>query len=168
MTAAARRRRPAPVADDAPPPEGVYLHPGDLVASAEPLALTTILGSCVGVCLYDAESGVGGMNHFLLPDSQGQGRPTARFGDVAMERLLAAVINAGARRSALRAHVFGGACVLAAFYGPGTHLGERNVRVALRFLEQEGIPVVERCTGGRRGRKLLFHTAGGAVQVREI
>ena len=152
----------------AAPPQTVYLHPGEVVASARPAVLSTILGSCVAVCLFDAKHGVGGMNHFLLPDSAGQARPSARFGDVAMERLLAAVLEAGARRSGLAAHVYGGGCVLAAFCAGGSHLGERNVQAALRFLDDARIPVLQRDTGGRRGRRLHFHTHGGAAQARRI
>ena len=89
-------------------------------------------------------------------------------GDVAMERLLDEVLQAGARRSGLAARVYGGACVLAAFRTGGDHLGDRNVEAALRFLEDERIPVLERDTGGRHGRRLLFHTRGGAAEARRI
>lgn len=150
------------------PAATLYLHPGALAASARPLTVSTILGSCVGVCLFDAGRGVGGMNHFLLPDSAGNARPTARFGDMAMEQLLAEVLGAGARRARLAARVYGGACVLAAFRGPGEHLGDRNVSAALGFLEDERIPVLERDTGGRHGRRIVFHTWDGAAQARRI
>jgi chemotaxis protein CheD len=150
------------------PPGTLYLHPGTLTVSATPLAVSTILGSCVGVCLFDAARGVGGMNHFLLPGSAGSARPTVRFGDLAMERLLAEVLRAGARRAGLAARVYGGACVLAAVRGPGDPLGDRNVAAALRFLEDARIPVLERGTGGRRGRRIVFHTWDGAAEAREI
>jgi chemotaxis protein CheD len=153
----------ASAAAPAAPAATLYLHPGALAASARPLAVSTILGSCVGVCLFDAARGVGGMNHFLLPDSAGNARPTARFGDIAMEQLLAEVLQAGARRSRLAARVYGGACVLAAFRGQGDHLV-----VALRYLEDERIPVLERDTGGRHGRRIVFHTWDGAAEARRI
>ena len=158
----------ASAAAQAAPAATLYLHPGALAASARPLAVSTILGSCVGVCLFDAQRGVGGMNHFLLPESAGNARPTARFGDVAMEQLLAEVLQAGARRAGLAARVYGGACVLAAFRGPGDHLGDRNVSAALRFLEDERIPVLQQDTGGRHGRRIVFHTWDGAVEARRI
>jgi chemotaxis protein CheD len=164
----ARRASPAVGDGDGIARGGVYLHPGEVVASATPLALTTILGSCVGVCLFDEGRGAGGMNHFLLPGSAGHARPTPRFGDVAMERLLEAVLEAGARRARLSARVYGGACVLAAFCAAGSHLGERNLEAALAFLDHAGIPVLARDTGGRRGRRLVFHTDSGAAQVRRI
>jgi len=153
-------------ARDPEPRAATYLHPGDLAVAVQPTAITTILGSCVGVCLFDARAGVGGMNHYLLPDSLGS-RPSPRFGDVAMPQLLMGVLRAGARRERLRARVYGGACVLDAFLG-GDHLGERNVQCALQFLAAEGIPVLARDTGGRRGRRLVFHTDDGATLLREI
>ena len=145
-----------------------YLHPGEVATSAQPLALSTVLGSCVGVCLFDAERGVGGMNHFLLPDSAGHARGSARFGDLAMAQLLAEVLAAGGRREWLAARVYGGACVLSAFCAGSRHLGERNVEVALDFLDARAIPVLECDTGGRRGRRLVFHTHTGAAQARRI
>jgi len=148
-------------------PASRYLHPGEVAVSATPLSLSTVLGSCVGVCLFDAERGVGGMNHFLLPDSAGHARPNARFGDVALEQLLADVLAAGARRHGLAARVYGGACVLLAFAG-SNHLGERNVQAALEFLDAQGIPVLGCDTGGRRGRRLLFHTHTGAARAQRI
>jgi chemotaxis protein CheD len=159
--AAAMRAAPGPQSRAA-----TYLHPGDLAVSGQPMAITTILGSCVGVCLFDARAGVGGMNHYLLPDSLGS-RPSPRFGDVAMPQLLGQVLRAGGRRERLRAGVYGGACVLDAFLG-GDHLGERNVEAALRFLADEGIPVLARHSGGRRGRRVVFHTDDGATLMREI
>ena len=144
-----------------------YLHPGEVAVSAGPLAISTVLGSCVGVCLCDAERGIGGMNHFLLPDSAGHARPNARFGDVALEQLLAELLAAGARGHGLAARVYGGACVLSAFAG-SNHLGERNVQAALDFLDARGIPVLTCDTGGRRGRRLVFHTHTGAAQAQRI
>ena len=161
--------KPRALADTAQPPrDAVYLHPGQLAVSARPQVLSTILGSCVGVCLFDHERGVGGMNHFLLPSSQGQPIPSPRYGDEAMRQLLAQVLVAGGRQRHLAARVFGGACVLQAFSASNGHLGERNVATALDFLEEAGIPVVECTTGGRRGRKLLFHTGTGQAYVKEI
>jgi chemotaxis protein CheD len=163
---AARGGEPAPAE-----PRGrraLYLHPGGLAASAEPAVISTILGSCVSVCLHDPAVRVGGANHFLLPDSGGA-PPTPRFGDDAMRELLARVLALGADRRRLTAKVFGGACVVEAFRGGvDGHLGTRNAAAALRFLEAERIPVLAEDTGGRRGRKLLFHTDDGTALVRPL
>src|SRR5512142_301703 len=73
----------------------VYLHAGDLVVASSPTAIGTILGSCVAVCLWDPDTGVGGMNHYLLPFHV-EREKSARFGSVAIPRLLEEVVTAGA------------------------------------------------------------------------
>lgn len=146
-----------------------YLHPGQMVFCDQPTAVSTILGSCVSVCLYDERRGVAGVNHFLLPYWTGGAQAPGRFGAQAMHQLMAGVLARGGRTPDLRAKVFGGACVLDAFDHPGGgHLGTRNVQVALEALQAERIPVLASDTGGRRGRKLLFTTDDGAALVRLI
>ncbi len=159
--------RAEPVPD---PPRGrraLYLHPGAVAVAAEPAAVTTILGSCVSVCLYDPVLGAGGANHFLLPD-HGAAAPSTRFAGEALRELLARLLALGADRRRLQAKVFGGACVVEAFRRSADHLGTRNAAAALRFLEAERIPVMAEDTGGERGRKLLFHTDDGTALVRPI
>jgi chemotaxis protein CheD len=149
----------------------VYLHPGKIYAGADPAAVTTILGSCVAVCLFDAGRGVGGINHYLLPHWAAGSEATARYGNVALRALLDRVTALGARRDALQAKVFGGACVLDAFRGTGhgaVHLGERNTELALHFLADEAIQVSARDVGGSRGRKLIFRTDDGTALVRAL
>ena len=84
----------------------VYLHAGQLHVASAPTAITTVLGSCVAVCLFDPVARVGGMNHFLLPLHVDRDH-TARFGTVAVPQLVEAVLRAGASRGALAAKVFG-------------------------------------------------------------
>ncbi len=145
----------------------VYLQAGQVFASAEPASVVTILGSCVAVCLFDPAAGVGGMNHYLLPLAVERER-SARFGNVALARLLDEVLERGARRGNLRAKVFGGAGVLDGFQRSGRSLGHDNVDLALRTMEAEGIPVVDGDVGGRRGRKLVFHVDDGSAWVRTL
>jgi len=152
------------------PPTGTlqqaYLHAGHMVVSREPCRVTTVLGSCVAVALWDPSSGIGGVNHFLLP----QGSDSARFGNVAVRTLIREVVAAGGRRRLLQAKLFGGACVLRAFkgVGSGTHLGQKNVEVARQILIDEGIPVTAEDVEGDRGRKLIFQTHDGAAWVRSL
>lgn len=139
-----------------------FLQPGQLAISSEPLQVTTILGSCVAVCLWDATRRLGGMNHFMLPMAGGTGTAASpRFGDVAMRELIDGLRAIGARLPFLRARVFGGAAM---FPTPSrTHLGEQNAELALSFLSRAGIEVVEVNTGGSHGRKLTFTTDEGAA-----
>lgn len=146
-------------------PLRVYLAPGRLYASAEDAQVTTILGSCVAVCLWDAQAHVGGMNHFLLP----YGVPASpRFGDSAMALLIERVLELGARRAQLVAKVFGGACVLEAFRADTWALGARNAAMAQERLRDAGIPVVGEDVGGHLSRKVVFHVRTGVAWVRPI
>ncbi len=146
----------------------VYLQPGQLYASSQPSAVTTVLGSCVAICLWDPLTGVGGMNHYLLPFSAGAGNGSPRFGNVAVAQLFDRLVALGAARGRLQAKVFGGACVLEAFQGREGHLGEKNSGVAFKRLEELGVPVVSRDVGGRSGRKLIFHTDLGSAWVAKL
>jgi chemotaxis protein CheD len=145
-----------------------YLHPGHLVVSAEPLEVTTILGSCVAVCLWDQQRRIGGMNHFLLPLFTGSSPSSSpRFGDVAMRQLLDGVRALGAKLPFLQARVFGGACMFAPMRSE-SHLGKQNAALALDFLQRAGVTAVQVDTGGDRGRKLIFRTDEGTACLKSI
>jgi chemotaxis protein CheD len=130
--------------------------------------VTTILGSCVAVGLWDPGSGVGGLNHFLLPRWTGGDLESKRFGNVAVRALIREVVAAGGRRRGLQAKLFGGACVLRAFQNGGWHLGRKNVEVARQILLDESIPVAAEDVEGERGRKLIFQTHDGVAWVRSL
>jgi chemotaxis protein CheD len=158
--------RPAGRASPDPGERGsVYLHGGQVTVAASPTAITTVLGSCVAVCLYDPVAGLGGMNHFLLPHHVERER-SPRFGSVAVPQLVEALLAVGARRPALKAKVFGGSSVIDAFRHRS--LGEENAALALRLLEEAGVEVVEQDLGGARGRKLVFHTDDGSAWIRHL
>jgi chemotaxis protein CheD len=146
----------------------IYLHPGQLFASAERCAVTTILGSCVALCLWDPISKVGGINHYLLPFWVGECLASARFGNVAVRDLIDRVLAHGGQKWRLQAKLFGGACVLEAFRNREKHLGMKNVEVAQSLLEEEGIPVVAHDVGGQKGRKLIYHTDSGTAWVKQL
>jgi chemotaxis protein CheD len=149
--------------------ETVYLHSGKFHVSATPCRISTILGSCVAVAVFDPVTGVGGLNHFLLPHGPFVApAQAARFGNLAVPQLVEAVLAAGASRASLQAKLFGGACVLAAFRKPGGHLGTRNVEVAREMLKADGIPVVAEDVEGCSGRKLIFQTHDGVAWVRSL
>ena len=145
----------------------VYLHPGQLAVAASPCTMTTVLGSCVAVCLHDPIKKTGGLNHFLLPKA-----PTAeistRYGDAAMRRLLVEMLRLGSNVSQLQATVIGGACVLHAYLGNKAHLGQNNVRMALDALALAGVRVMVKDVGGNRGRHVTFHPHTGDVVVRQL
>jgi chemotaxis protein CheD len=144
-----------------------FLQPGHLVIATEPMQVTTILGSCVSVCLFDTTKGIGGINHFMLPLASGRTTASARFGDVAMNELLSGVRNAGARLPFLQARVFGGASMFQDMKTTAS-LGQKNAELALDFLARTGVHVIEVDTGGNRGRKLIYRTDEGTVCLKSI
>lgn len=165
-TGATRSSLPEPML--AADTEMIYLHPGQMFAAAHRCAITTVLGSCVAVCLHDAESGIGGVNHYLLPHEGPQGYEPLRCGPTAIRALIDSVMSLGARRDRLVAKVYGGAHVLKAMSGARWQLGAANVEVAREVLGASGIPVRDLDVGGLRGRKLQFVTGAGTVWVKEI
>jgi chemotaxis protein CheD len=143
-----------------------YLHPGDIFVSAGGETITTILGSCVSAFLHCHRTGVGGVNHFLLPFVSGTER-SAKCGPIAMKSLIERVLAAGADPRALRAKVFGGACVLAPLRREG-HLGVRNVEVARAMLSEARVPIVAEDVEGDYGRKVLFQLNDGSSWVKRL
>lgn len=146
----------------------LYLQPGQWIATAEPSTITTILGSCVAVCLWDPHLRIGGMNHYMLPFETGRFTGSPRFGDVAIHQLVEKLVSLGAKPYALIATLVGGACVMEAFRRAGDHIGTRNAELAERILPTHGIRVVRRDLGGNRGRKLVFETATGGIRITPV
>ncbi len=144
-----------------------YLHPGQLLVAARPTVVTTVLGSCVAVCLFDAVTGTGGINHFLLPAPAGPDTARLRFAPGACAALHEKLIALGAWPQGLRAKLFGGAGVLGAASGE-IPLGARNVEAARAWLKAQGIPLLVEDVGGAAGRKLVFDTGSGAAWVRML
>lgn len=130
---------------------------GDHLATGDAdICIVTLLGSCIAVCLYDGVARVGGMNHFLLGQPDEGSHPSAidmpRYGVHAMELLINAMMNNGAARSRLRAHIYGGATIVA---GLG-QIGIGNAAFAKCFVETEGIAIGHIDVGGKRARKVEF------------
>ena len=146
----------------------VYMHAGQLVIATEPTQITTILGSCVAVCVWDPVSRVGGMNHFMLPFDGGPPMSTPRYAKHATATLLVDVALAGARLPRIKAKIFGGACVMEAFRIGGRDLGGQNVEVARQLLSAARIAVVAEDVGGNHGRKLIFRTDTGEAIVKRV
>lgn len=156
---------PAEVAAGATGLRPQYVLPGQVFASAEPTRFTTILGSCVAVCLYDAGRGIGGLNHYLLPGApvNPEEREPLRWGQPSIDRLLDLMLVAGARRACLQAKVFGGARISARNVPDAMRIGERNIETAIAALARLQIPIMNQSLGGAAGRKIIFDSDSGMV-----
>lgn len=146
--------------------EARYLYPGMLFAEPGDFGVTTVLGSCISVCLWDPSTGIGGINHYLLPFWNGEGLRTPKYGNIAIPMLIDKLVEAGCSRVHLKAKLFGGGRVLES--NGYLNVGERNILYAENALEEARIPVIGRDTGGTSGRKLLFKTATGEVFVKRL
>ena len=150
--------------------EAAKILPGEYYVTGRDMVLVTVLGSCVTACIRDRLSGIGGMNHFVLPDTRpDQDNPaslSARYGAFAMEVLINSLISQGAQRTLLEAKVFGGGNVL-----PGMttmNIGQRNADFALRFLGTEKIRVVARDLIDVHPRKVYYFPKTGKVLVKKL
>jgi chemotaxis protein CheD len=143
--------------------------PGEYFVTEQDVVLITLLGSCVAACVRDAEMRIGGMNHFLLPDSHGQdptGAAPARYGAYAMEVMINQLVKMGARRHRLQAKVFGGANVLRGLNE--RNVGARNSEFVVDFLRVEGIPLMAHDLGGNQARKVAYFPATGEARVKRL
>lgn len=146
----------------------ITINIGGLRSSRQPLLLDTVLGSCIAACLYDPVSGVGGMNHFMLPEGADPDNPTStRYGVNAMELLISDLMKLGADRRRFQAKIFGGGHVLKIRVSLDG-VPQRNIDFVKRFLEAESIPIIREDVGGYQPRRVLFHTHTGKVFLKYL
>jgi len=144
--------------------------PGEFYTSRSGEAIATVLGSCVAVCMRDAQVGIAGLNHFMLPEdggssSWGAGISAAtRYGSFAMEQLVNSILKAGGDRYRMEAKVFGGGAVLKGV----SNIGLQNVSFAHEYLINEDFRIVAENTGGNQGRRIVYLTATGVVRMKKI
>ncbi|MDZ4776509.1 MAG: chemoreceptor glutamine deamidase CheD [Alphaproteobacteria bacterium] len=150
--------------------QAVKLLPGEYYATQKDMLLVTVLGSCVAACIRDTESGIGGMNHFMLPDGgtdeNNPSSTSARYGTYAMEILLNHLAKLGATRARLEAKVFGGGNVLEGL--TIANVGERNAEFVLKFLATEKIRVAAKDLVDIYPRKVYFFPNTGKVMVKKL
>ncbi len=149
--------------------EAVKLLPGEYFVTNRDMVLSTVLGSCVSACIYDGQSGVGGMNHFMLPkgeDDQGLQVECARFGGYAMDILIRELLGNGARKENLVAKVFGGGNVQRAMVS--SMIGSQNTRFVKKYLAERGIPILAADLEGSHPRKIHFFPRNGRVLQKKL
>ena len=154
----------SPAAGESQQNGSYFLHAGQIHVSAQPQSVVMILGSCVGVCIWDPVHHIGGATHYLLPEWDGRGAASPRYGTIAIETLLQKLIEAGAKREQLIAKVFGGGCLFDSMRGSEARkdsLGERNVETAMAVLAKERVPIVYADVRQNRGQRIVFHTGTG-------
>ncbi len=142
-----------------------YLFPSSVFTSVTPCHVTTVLGSCVSICLYDSYRKLGGINHYMLPLWNGSGLASPKYGNIAIEKLIEKMLQLGCDKDNLIAKIFGGANVLETTTSI-FNVGERNYLLALELVEKENIRIAAKSIGGDKGRKLIFNTYTGEVMLK--
>ncbi len=142
--------------------------PGEYFVTTKEMLLVTVLGSCVAACIRDPDSGIGGMNHFMLPDEGGREvlSTSARYGTYAMEVLINHLLKLGARRNRLEAKVFGGGAVMESLVS--SNVGVRNAEFVLKYLKTEKVPVVAKDLLDSYPRKVYYFPQNGRVLIKKL
>lgn len=151
--------------------DAAKISPGEYYFTDKDMVIVTVLGSCISACIRDSKTGIGGMNHFMLPDSGNADKDSPisgamRYGTYAMEVLINQLIRNGARRENLEAKIFGGGNVLKSF--TTTNVGERNAEFAKRYLKEEGIRVTGEDLLDVFPRKVYYFPKSGKVLVKKL
>lgn len=151
---------------------GIIVGMADLNIGKAPDILTTVgLGSCIGLTLYDPMTKIGGLVHYMLPDSKSVSNNSniAKFADTGVQELLQRVMKAGANRRRLVAKIAGGARMFAVNQGSNVgSVGERNTAAAKQLLGQLGIPLVAEDTGLNFGRTVELHCDNGDFYIKAV
>ena len=144
------------------------IHPGQYYVTRNQEIIVTVLGSCVSACIRDPKRGIGGMNHFMLPDdASGVGNPLSlatRYGNVAMEHLVNTILKYGGSRENLEVKLFGGGRIISSF----TNIGERNIEFVREYVTVEGLRLVAEDLGDIYPRKLIYDPISGRARVKKL
>lgn len=140
--------------------------PGELYATKEDELVSTVLGSCVAACIRDKVTGIGGMNHFMLPatDDEKITSQANRYGNYAMEHLINTILSHGGRRDNLEVKLFGGGKMMSLM----SDIGGRNIEFVRNYVQMEGLDLVGEDLGDVFPRKVLFNPFTGRARVKKL
>jgi chemotaxis protein CheD len=148
-----------------PTPENYFLGPGYVFLGVEPAVISTVLGSCVSVCIYDRKRKKGGMNRYRYPFVGDKRKSTAVYGNAAVVALIRMMVEDGSQKKNLEAQIIGGA------HNPDyckKDIGRENIRIAKQILTKEGITLTSEDTGGNKGRKVIFNSCTNELAVFKV
>lgn len=147
------------------------LNPGEYYVTKNDECVYTTLGSCISACIRDRVTGVGGMNHFMLPASVGEGGwkaaglgASTRYGNFAMEHLINEIMKNGGQRQNLEVKLFGGGRIIANM----TDVGQRNIEFAKDYIQTEGLRVTSEDVGDVYPRMVVYYPQTGKVRVKRL
>lgn len=145
--------------------------PGEYYVTRANELIITVLGSCVSACIRDTKRGIGGMNHFMLPEQREQVAAggvdvslATRYGNVAMEHLINSILKYGGKKDSLEVKIFGGGRILK----QATDIGSRNIQFIRDYLRTEGLSVIAEDLGDIYPRKILYDPLSGKVKMKKL
>ena len=143
--------------------------PGEYYVTLHDEAIVTVLGSCVSACVRDRVMGIGGMNHFMLPETDKDLESdnlslATRYGSHAMERLINDILRNGGRRDNLEIKVFGGGRILPHM----TDIGIRNAVFVKKYIQMEGLALLGQDLGEIFPRKVVYFPVTGLAMVKKL
>ena len=150
----------------------VFLKPGEMVFSLEPVQVTTLLGSCVAVTMFSPRLRLGAICHALLPSCRREhscgNQECGKYVQCAIELMLGQFTTHGVLVSEIEAKLFGGSDMFDTVEGRRLSVGRQNQEMALKTLEESSVRVLTRDLGGPRGRKIIFHSHTGEVFLKRM
>lgn len=142
-----------------------FLYPGHIFVSKEPHQVSTVLGSCVSVCIWDPVNSIGGMNHHIHSEPFDYKDRTSQYGSIAIPYMIKMLIDLGGIKANFKAHIIGGAqkAEMGSF-----NIGKENIAIAENILRKNFIQIITCDTGGEMGRKVVFDTQSGELIVYKV
>lgn len=144
----------------------VKVLPGEFCISKEDVVLSTVLGSCISVCIFDPLVKMGGMNHFMLPANNAQEdieRPL-RYGLFAMEQLMNAMMKNGCKRESMQIKVTGGGAMISGLIS----IGSQNIEFIKKYIEEESLQLISTDLGGDQARRVAYFPKTGRMLVKKL
>ncbi|MFP4662119.1 MAG: chemotaxis protein CheD [Halanaerobiales bacterium] len=141
-----------------------FLQPGYIFVSKEPYIISTILGSCVSVCLRDRVKKYGGMNHYIYARPvDDQDKPI--YGSVSITYMIKTMQEFGSKLNSIDAYIIGGARsnTLAS-----STVGPDNIRIAKEILNKFNLNIRKIEVSGQKGKKVIFNTFNGELRIKKL
>lgn len=144
-----------------------FIHVGEIYIGVKPTEISTVLGSCIAVCLYDKQEQIGGVNHYLVPLWNENGLQSPKYGNISIPRLIESMLNVGCSIKNMEAKIFGGGNVIDVKQ-EDMMIGRKNIIIAKELLRENNIPITAQDVGGSRGRRILMQSDTGKIFLKYI
>ncbi len=145
--------------------EKIFIHVGQICLATKPTEISTVLGSCVAVCLYDRVYMHSAMNHYLLPMWNGNGLQSPKFGNISIPKMIEMMLSSGCSIGNMEAKIFGGSNINFST-NEDLMVGKRNVLTAKEILQEYRIKITAEDTGGSVGRRIMMRSDIGKIYLK--